>query len=182
MRSVSISLLGIPGSGKTTVAKMLADSIEAEHLAASTVLREYSATHPDESKSWAEFWRAGSNAPDDQVLPILWEAFIRMTTLGATILDGYPRTDVQLQDFFDRGGWIDLAAMLQSSDDVALNRIINRGRVDDSIQVARRRLDSEKRALDSLLAALSARVNVTVIDSDSLSPRQIVDLIAAKVQ
>ncbi|MFD3658744.1 nucleoside monophosphate kinase [Streptomyces sp. NPDC058620] len=179
-------MLGIPGSGKSTVAKILAKSLEAEHLAASTVLREYAASHPDESKSWAEFWRAGASAPDEQVLPVLWGAFVRMTALRATILDGYPRTDVQLQDFLDRGGWIDLAAMLHSSEDVALNRIMNRGatsgRVDDVLQVARRRLDSEKLAQNSLLSALSVHVDVTVIDTDSLNPRQIADLIAAQVQ
>lgn len=186
MQNASIILVGTPGAGKSVVSRLLAASLSAEYLSASNVLREYAGSNPEASKSWADFWREGENAPDDQVLPVLWDAFERRSRVGATILDGYPRTTLQLLDFINRGGWITLAVALNVSSGTAALRIEDRRaaglRAEDASPIAHRRLHSEQQVYEGLLARLGEFAeHVITVNSDVLSPQEIADSVISRL-
>jgi adenylate kinase family enzyme len=139
----STLILGIPGAGKTTVARALASSRRGTWISASTTLRDHSSTYPEIASRWGAYWSRGQMAPDEEVLPVLWDRYLVAVKEGAAILDGYPRTCAQLDDFCVRGGRINLAVLLELDDAAAAERLLLRKqvqqRVDDELLVLRDR-------------------------------------------
>lgn len=122
-------------------------------LAASAVLRLYASLHPEVDHRWHTNWAAGRNAPDVDVNPVLWQAYIECN--GPCILDGYPRTRHQLADFIARGGHLDTAVLLDVPDSLAVKSITHRAsqphRIDDASNIASYRIKRERQNLYDLL-------------------------------
>lgn len=174
-KDLGILVFGIPGSGKTSLAIRLAEQFQAKHLSASAVLRDYRASHADDC-DWERHWRAGRNAPDEEVLPVLWNAY-RACWPDHVVLDGYPRTSNQLRDFYDRGGRIIAAIWLKLDRQAARQRIAQRllevGRVDDIDEVIEKRIVSEEHnskelASDQLIASLLIPIDVSNMALDDV--------------
>lgn len=120
-----IVLLGPPGAGKGTAAKMLAETLEVPHLSAGDLLRENVAEGTDlgaQAKTYMDF---GGLVPDELVIDMMRERLGRDDCRTGFILDGFPRTldqAVALSDVTD----IDVVLNIVVPEDVIVKRLSGR--------------------------------------------------------
>jgi len=89
-----IALLGPPGAGKGTQAKLLAEKTGLIHLSTGDILREEVARSTalgQAAKGWMD---KGDLVPDDLIVDMIRK---RITRADGFILDGFPRTVVQAE-------------------------------------------------------------------------------------
>lgn len=174
---VTALILGIPGSGKSTVCEEIALQLDGGWLSASGVLRAFGAKHSELGERWRPYWNQGDYVPESEVNPVLWQAYVRMNT-SVVLLDGYPRTYEQVDEFLQRGGRISVTILLLVDESLALLRILDRsqqlGRFDDSADVARRRIQGEIANLSTLVTHREISRTLVEIDA-SLSKTQVAD-------
>jgi adenylate kinase family enzyme len=128
-------------------------------VTASAALADHSRANPAQVDAWrTRYWSIGRNAPDEEVNPVLWEAFskaARSRPLLPVVLDGYPRTRGQALDFTRRGGVLTGFVLLDVDPATALQRIGVRAeagtRSDDGAEVAHRRIQRELSDIEALL-------------------------------
>jgi adenylate kinase family enzyme len=168
--------MGIPGSGKTTLARSLAVRRHGLHIAASTILRDHSLCDPSVGERWRILWADGQMAPDAEVLPVLWQHYLHASLLAPTFLDGYPRTVSQLDHFWDCDGRIDLAVLLELEDSIATDRLARRRqaerRPDDQISVIRRRIVRAKRDIITLATDRRISEHLVVLECGELNEQE----------
>lgn len=90
----SIALLGPPGAGKGTQAKLLAEKTGLVHLSTGDILREEVARDTALGQAAKGYMDRGDLVPDDLILDMIRE---RITRADGFILDGFPRTVVQAE-------------------------------------------------------------------------------------
>jgi len=91
-----VVLLGPPGAGKGTQAKMLAQATGAVHLSSGDILRAERAAGTDLGKQVAEYMDRGELVPDDLIIKIMLNR-IGEAAGRHVLLDGFPRTVVQAE-------------------------------------------------------------------------------------
>jgi adenylate kinase len=95
---LKLIILGAPGSGKGTQAKLITQSKKIPQISTGDLLREaVNAQSPLGIKA-SEFMNTGNLVPDDIVLELLKERLEKKDTLNGFILDGYPRNLTQAND------------------------------------------------------------------------------------
>lgn len=118
-------LLGAPGSGKGTQAKVLAQLLGLQHLSTGDILRDEVSRGTELGKKAKEFMDSGRLVTDDLILGMI------ETRLGGPdegfILDGFPRTLPQaqgLEAIADRKGLpIDAVINLEVDDEKIVKRL-----------------------------------------------------------
>lgn len=89
-----IALLGPPGAGKGTQAKLLAEKTGLVHLSTGDILREEVVRDTALGQAAKGYMDRGDLVPDDLILDMIRE---RITRADGFILDGFPRTVVQAE-------------------------------------------------------------------------------------
>lgn len=84
-------LLGAPGSGKGTQAKVLAERFSWLHLSTGDMLREAVAAGTELGKAAKGFMDSGSLVPDELVIAMLVERIGQPDAVEGFVLDGFPR-------------------------------------------------------------------------------------------
>jgi adenylate kinase len=85
-------LLGPPGAGKGTQAKLLALELGVPHVSTGDVFREEKARGTPLGRQVTAIMDAGGLVPDDVTNAVVKERLARDDVRGGLILDGYPRT------------------------------------------------------------------------------------------
>jgi adenylate kinase len=129
---------GPPGSGKSTVAGHIASRLGIESVSAGALLRQAARTDREIAKLIA----IGDLVPDQQVD---WLISRRLVDTGpGCVLDGYPRTVPQalglLAFLWERSWRVRRVFRLSVPEEVALERVLARGRDDDRPEVVAERL------------------------------------------
>jgi adenylate kinase len=94
---VAIIMLGPPGAGKGTQARIMSESLKVPHISTGDILREALKNETELGKRARAFMESGSLVPDELVDVIVAERLGRKDCSRGFILDGYPRTIPQAE-------------------------------------------------------------------------------------
>ena len=120
----NIILLGPPGSGKGTQAKLLAARIKVPHISTGDILRAAKGTELGDRAS--EYMNRGELVPDSILIAIVEERLAKPDCASGCILDGYPRTIPQADALNRILSGLDLRIDLVINIDVPDDRLITR--------------------------------------------------------
>lgn len=90
-------LLGPPGVGKGTQAKLIAKKFNIRHLSTGDILRSAVATGSALGKKVNDYLQKGNLVPDDVMVEVIAEELGRPLHRNGFILDGFPRTIAQAE-------------------------------------------------------------------------------------
>ncbi|UWQ92825.1 adenylate kinase [Rhodobacteraceae bacterium M382] len=123
-------LLGPPGAGKGTQARMLEDKFGLVQLSTGDLLRAAVAAGTDAGKAAQAVMAAGDLVSDEIVIAILRDRLGEADCAQGVILDGFPRTTVQAQALdtllSETGQRINAAVSLEVDDAAMVTRISGR--------------------------------------------------------
>ena len=92
-----IILLGAPGAGKGTQAKVIVERFAIPQISTGDLLRDHVSRSTDLGRQAKAIMDRGELVPDDLVNNMVAERLSRPDTARGFILDGYPRTTAQAQ-------------------------------------------------------------------------------------
>ena len=125
-----IVLLGAPGSGKGTQAKMLMAEKSIPQISTGDMLRGAAASGTRLGLKAKSLMDAGNLVPDEVVLGIISERLAQPDAQDGFILDGFPRTTQQALDLKDlleqMGTPLDAAVLMDVDFDVLMKRLTGR--------------------------------------------------------
>lgn len=90
-----IVLLGPPGVGKGTQAKILAETTKLAHVSSGDLFRENLKNQTELGKLAKSFMDKGELVPDDVTISMIRDRISRPDCVAGAILDGFPRTPAQ---------------------------------------------------------------------------------------
>ncbi len=127
---MKIVLLGAPGAGKGTVAKLLSEIDGSVQISTGDILRAAVKSVTDLGKKAKQYMDAGDLVPDSLIMEIM-EVRLREDDCGkGFILDGFPRTIPQAEELGGLlgrlGVALDFVANLEVPRDVILDRLTTR--------------------------------------------------------
>jgi adenylate kinase len=129
-RPVNLILLGPPGAGKGTQARMLEEQFGLVQLSTGDLLRGAVAAGTEAGKAAKAVMEAGKLVSDEIVLAVLKDRLDQPDVAAGTILDGFPRTDGQAAALdtllAERGQQIDAVISLEVDDDAMVDRVAGR--------------------------------------------------------
>ena len=125
-----IVLLGAPGSGKGTQAKMLMAERNVPHISTGDMLREAVAAGTRFGQKARTIMDAGDLVSDDVMLGIISERLAQADAGDGFILDGFPRTRQQAEDFEELldqlSAPLDAAILMDVDFDILMKRLTGR--------------------------------------------------------
>lgn len=123
-------LLGPPGAGKGTQARMLEEKFGLVQLSTGDLLRAAVAAGTDAGKAAKAVMEAGELVSDEIVINILRDRLAEPDCAKGVILDGFPRTTVQAEALdallAESGQGINAAVSLEVDDAAMVTRISGR--------------------------------------------------------
>ena len=126
---MKIILIGIQGSGKSTQGNLLRDKLDIPYLSSGHIFREMAKEKTPLGRYMKETLNAGYLISDEKTIPIIEEYLAKPEYKKGYILDGFPRTTKQAEDF---SNGVDKVVYLKVSDKEALWRLS--GRVDEGVR------------------------------------------------
>ena len=98
---MNLILLGPPGTGKGTQAKLIADQLGVVHVATGDLFREAVKEGTELGKRAKEYMDRGDLVPDEVTIDMLLERIEKPDAQSGVIFDGFPRT-LQQAEALDR--------------------------------------------------------------------------------
>lgn len=136
-------LVGPPGAGKGTQAVRLAERLGVPHISTGDLFRANLKDMTPLGVEAKRYMDAGDLVPDEVTTRMVRSRLTEPDTDGGFILDGFPRTLPQadaLDAILDElGVALDAVVELDAADEVVVQRLLGRGRSDDTEDVIRNR-------------------------------------------
>ena len=140
-------LMGPPGAGKGTQAKMVAEHFGVPAISTGDIFRANVSRGTELGKKAQEYMDAGEYVPDEVTNLMVRARIDEPDAVPGFLLDGYPRTLAQVEELDGMvaftGHRLDAAVVLTVDQDELVARLLQRaqseGRADDTEDVIRRR-------------------------------------------
>lgn len=127
---MKIIMLGAPGAGKGTQAKMIADKYGVPHISTGDIFRANIKEGTDLGKEAKSYMDKGLLVPDELTVKILLDRVAKDDCKNGYVLDGFPRTIPQAQvldkALAERSDAIDYAIDVNVPDENIVNRMSGR--------------------------------------------------------
>jgi adenylate kinase len=123
-------LLGLPGAGKGTQARVLAEQQSLLHISTGDMFREAAAEGTKLGLEAQEYMSKGELVPDEVTIGMLLERIEKPDAAAGLMLDGFPRTIPQAEALDraleDRGEQIDAVLYIQVPEEELIARLTGR--------------------------------------------------------
>ena len=184
-------LVGPPGAGKGTQAAILAETYGIPAISTGDIFRSNVVNGTPLGLQVKAIMEAGEYVPDDLTNEIVAVRLGETDARAGFLLDGYPRTIDQVNELdrilsIDHAG-VDAVVLLEAETDEVVARLLKRaieqGRVDDTEEVMRHRMDVYAEQTSPIIAVYEKRNLVVRVNAlgavDEVSAR-IVDALAQR--
>ncbi|MDP1713439.1 MAG: adenylate kinase [Anaerolineales bacterium] len=125
-----IVLLGPPGVGKGTQAKILAETTKLAHVSSGDLFRENIKNQTELGRLAKSFIDKGELVPDDVTISMIRDRIARSDCEAGAILDGFPRTPAQadaLENMLTEfGGEVDVVPYITAAESILVERASGR--------------------------------------------------------
>ncbi len=163
--NTNILFFGPQGVGKGTQAAVVAPMLRLAHVSTGDLFRKHMAERTELGERIRPIYDAGGLIPDEITIAMLDDHLRALRRehpeLRGVIFDGFPRTLAQVEalDAFlrTRGERIDAVIYIDAPRPVLIERIMSRGRVDDTPEAAEERLRLYEEKTAPLLARYEER-------------------------
>jgi adenylate kinase len=122
-----IVLLGPPGVGKGTQAKILSEKTGLAHISSGDLFRENLKNHTELGKLAQTYMNKGELVPDDVTVAMVKDRLTRPDCEKGAILDGFPRTPAQAESLeamlHEFNGHVDVVPFIKAQEDVLVERL-----------------------------------------------------------
>lgn len=140
-----ILIIGPQGAGKGTQASLLSDSLGIPHVSTGEMFRANIAAGTELGLQVRSILDSGALVPDEITQQMLANRLAEPDTEPGFLLDGFPRNIIQAEWLNtllqSRATPIDRVIVLTAPDQVLIDRMLTRGRADDTVEAIGRRLD-----------------------------------------
>ncbi|MDL1912183.1 adenylate kinase [Chloroflexi bacterium CFX6] len=123
-------LLGPPGVGKGTQAKIISERTGLAHISSGDLFRENLKNQTELGKLAQTYMSRGELVPDDVTIGMIRERLSRPDCKAGAILDGFPRTPAQAGALeamlIEFNGHVDAALFITGDEDVLVERLSDR--------------------------------------------------------
>lgn len=124
---MKIIMLGAPGAGKGTQAKMIADKYGIPHISTGDIFRANIKNGTELGKKAKEYMDQGLLVPDELTCDLVVDRIAQPDAAKGYVLDGFPRTIPQAEALTNalkaRGESVDYAIDVDVPDDNIVNRM-----------------------------------------------------------
>lgn len=181
-----VVLVGPPGAGKGTQAVGLAEKLGVPHISTGDLFRAHISEQSELGLQVKQYLDAGKLVPDSVTNEMVRERLDDEDAQNGFVLDGFPRNTAQadvLKGFLaDAGHDLDAVIEIQVDEDELVQRLLARGRQDDTEDVIRHRQSVYREETAPLLEYYSDRLLTIdgVGEVDEVSERIVTALNAKK--
>ena len=127
---MKIVMLGAPGAGKGTQAKMIAAKYNIPHISTGDIFRANIKNGTELGKKAKTFMDQGMLVPDELTLELIMDRFAQADCANGYVLDGFPRTIPQAEALTkalsDKNDKLDFAINVEVPDENIVNRMSGR--------------------------------------------------------
>src|SRR5215212_6543686 len=125
-----IVLLGPPGVGKGTQAKILCEKTGLAHISSGDLFRENLKKQTELGKLAQTYMTKGELVPDDVTIAMIKERLSRPDCEAGAVLDGFPRTPAQAESLermlHEFHGHVDCVPFIAADEEVLVERLSSR--------------------------------------------------------
>ena len=148
-------LVGPPGAGKGTQAAVLSKELGVPHISTGDLFRAHISRQTELGREVQGYIDAGKLVPDEVTNEMVRERLAEEDTRQGFVLDGFPRNVTQaevLDKILDSDGRaLHAVVEFRVPEDVVVQRLLDRGRSDDTENVIRHRMDVYRQETAPLL-------------------------------
>lgn len=133
--------IGPPGAGKGTQATRVAERLGIPHISTGDMFRHHVSEGTELGRQVDVIMKAGDYVPDEITVAMLEERISRSDAESGFILDGFPRTTGQVEalDGLIGTSGLDYVVVFDVDEDALVDRLLARGRADDTEETVRNR-------------------------------------------
>jgi adenylate kinase len=171
---LNILLLGPQGAGKGTQGRLISSEYGIPHIATGDILRSAIAAGTPLGRDVQPLYDAGRLVPDEIMIELIRDRLAEDDTREGFVLDGFPRTAVQAEALDAMLAEIErpltVVFEFQLPEEVAVERLLRRaheeGRVDDTPEAIRMRLNLYRELTEPLIEHYRARGNLVGVHAE----------------
>jgi len=163
---MKLLFVGPPGAGKGTQAARVAGRLGIPHISTGDMFRDHVQRGTELGTRVDSIMKEGDYVPDEITVEMLGDRIAERDASEGFILDGFPRTVGQveaLDGLIGRHG-LDTVVVFEVDEDALVERLLARGRVDDTEDTIRNRFKVYQEQTAPLLDVYNPRGIVTHID------------------
>lgn len=163
---MNLLFVGPPGAGKGTQAERVAEELDIAHISTGDMFR---ALDPDSDlgKRVKEIMESGGYVSDEIVIEMLESRIAEPDAENGFILDGFPRTTAQaeaLDSLLGEEG-LDRVVLFEIDEESIIERMLARGRADDTEETIRTRLEVYREQTEPLIELYESHDLVSRVDA-----------------
>jgi len=167
-----VLIMGPPGSGKGTQAAKICAKLGLDHVSTGEILREAMRAGSELGQRVKAVVESGNLVSDELMLELVAKRLAEESSQRGFMLDGYPRTVPQAEALLallakSSGKHIEAALLLRVPDETIVERLLLRGRTDDTRETIQHRLKVYEVETEPVLRYLEGQ-GVGIVDIDGV--------------
>jgi len=163
---MNLLFIGPPGAGKGTQASRVAERLGIPHISTGDMFRDHVSRGTELGVRVDAIMKAGAYVPDEITVEMLRERIAEPDAAEGFILDGFPRTvgQVEALDGLLGADSLDAVVVFEVDEDSLVERLLSRGRADDTEDTVRKRFKVYQEQTAPLLEIYGERGLVIHVD------------------